>query len=437
MTKSYPGKRPWTRRILPEIFDLSGATALGGLNALARFVKGLGIERKLAERFRSVKASWARWRLDHVLRLLLDAYFAGVQRLYHFEDLETEPLLCSQLGVDRLCDLKTLYRDLRRFENPTLLGALHELMREVVSEALKGRKRVVLELDSTVETLYGHQEGAERGPNPHRPGRLSYHPLLARDRLSDLIVNHVLRPGDTGTATDIKSFLHKTLDIVKEEGREVVARLDSGFESNDALDILERRGVGYVVKMRATHEVAHHVALRGGWRKTEVEGEGELQVLSLTWQRPAWSKPRRVVAVRKREMGELQGRLFDELGWSYHLYVTNLDWAPQDVARFYDKRADIERTICEVKNDLAIDHIPSASFAANAADLALKVLARNLLVLYRDRGLRLRTRDRVMTLRRRYLLVPGRIVSHAGRLFLRLSPSTPLGNVLHTLPLRC
>ena len=440
MTKSYPGKRPSTRRSLPEIFDLTGATALGGLNALGRFVKQLGIDRKLAERFRSVKAAWARWRLDHVLRLLLDAYFAGVQRLYHFEELETEPLLCSQLGVDRLCDLKTLYRDLRRFEDPSLLNALHELMREVITEALRGRDRVVLELDSTVETLYGHQEGAELGPNPHKPGRLSYHPLLARDRLSDLIVHHVLRPGDTGTATDIKSFLHKTLDIVKQGGRverKILARLDSGFESNDALDILERREIGYVVKMRATYEVAHHVAWRSGWRKVQVEGDGELQVLSLTWQRPAWSKPRRVVAVRKREMGEQQGRLFDDAGWAYHLYVSNLDWAPEDVARFYDKRADIERTICEVKNDLAIDHVPSASFAANAADLALKVLARNLLVLYRDRALRLPSRDRVMTLRRRYLFVPGRIVTHAGRLLLRLSASSPLGNALHAVPLRC
>lgn len=437
MTKSYTGRRPSARRSLPEIFDLTGATALGGLNALSRFVRKLGIEPKLASRFRSIKAKWARWRLDRVLRVLLDGYFAGVQRLYHFEDLETEPLLCSQLGVDRLCDLKTLYRDLRRFEDPALLGSLHDLMREVVTEALAGRDRVVLEVDSTVEPLYGFQEGAEIGPNPHKPGRPSYHPLLVRDRLSDLVVHHTLRPGDTGTATDINRFLHQTLDIVKQEGREVLARLDSGFESNDALGVLERRGVGYVVKMRATYEVAHHVAWRSGWRKVEPEGDGELQVLSILWHRGVWSQPRRVVAVRKREMGALQGRLFDEAGWSYHLYVTNLDWAPEDVARFYDKRADLERTICELKNDLAIDHIPSASFGANAADLALKILARNVLVLYRDRGLRLNTRDRIMTLRRRYIFLPGRIVSHAGRLLLRLSPSSPLATLLGPSPLRC
>ena len=38
----------------------------------------------------------------------------------------------------------------------------------------------VLDMDSTVKTLYDHQEGAEVGYNPHKPGRPShaYHSYL-------------------------------------------------------------------------------------------------------------------------------------------------------------------------------------------------------------------------------------------------------------------
>jgi len=438
--QGYTRSRRSASRILDQVFDLRGATGLGGLNALAGFLKRLGIDGKLADRFRQAKARWSRWRFDRILRVLLDAHFAGVERLYHFEDLETEPLLCAQQGVDRLPDLKTLYRDLRRFEEPTLLDSLHGLMREVVSEALSGHERIVLEIDSTVETLYGSQEGAEIGPNPHKPGRPSYHPLLARDRISDLIVHHVLRPGDASSATDIKAFVHKTLDIAQEGGkdREILARLDAGFESVDTLGVLERRGVGYVVKMRASHEVARYVGSlpRSFWRRIPWEGEGEIQVTSSLWRRTGWTSPRRIVAVRKREMDNPQGRLFDEAGYFYSLFVTNLDWAPEEVARFYDKRADVERTICEAKNDLSIDHVPTSSFAANAADLALKILARNILVLYRDRGLRLPVRYRVMTLRRRYVCIAGRVVRHAGRLLLRLSLDSPLRVALTAHPLR-
>ena len=441
MTPSYPSRRPVAKRVLKQVFDLTGATSLGGLNALGRFVRKLGIDRKLAQRFRAAKAAWAVWRLDQTLRILLDGCFAGIPRLYHLADLESEPLLCAQFGVERLCDLTTLYRDLQRFEDPKLLASLHALLREVVEQALGGHKRVVLEVDSTVDTLYGHQEGAALGPNPHKPGRLSYHPLLARDRLSDLVVHHALRPGDTGTATDIKTFLHQTLDIVENDGlrrREILARLDSGFESNDVMSLLEWRQVGYVIKMRATWEVAYYAAAHAQWRTLDRDGDGQLQVASFAWERSsAWSEPRRVVALRKRDMDDVQGRLFDEDGWFYSLYVTNLDWAPEDIARFYDKRADVERTICELKDDLSIHHVPSQSFSANAADLAIKVLARNLLVLYRDHGLRLKTRERVSTLRRRYLLVPARIVRHAGRLLLRIASDCRLATLAQPPPLRC
>jgi hypothetical protein len=417
-------------RVFAQTFDQKDATALGGLNHLACFLKQLGIDRKLADRFRKTKAEWSAWRFDRVLRVMLDAFFAGIDRLYHFQDLETEPLLCAQHGVDRLPDLKTLYRDLRRFEDPALLGSLHDLSKEVVVDGLRDQDRMVLEIDSIVETLYGRQEGAEIGPNPHKRGRPSYHPLIARDRISDLVIHHMLRPGDTGTATDIIRFLHQTLDIAKSDGkkRELLARLDSGFEIDAVMRVLERRGVGYVIKMRATWSVVSHLYGLGpqAWRRIEFDGDGEIEVADLSIQRDDWSQARRMVVLRKREQDVIQGHLFDRFGWSYSFFVTDRDWKPEEVARFYDKRADVERTVCEIRNDLAIDHVPTACFAANAADLALKILARNLLVLYRDRGLQLKTRFRVMTLRRRFLLIAGRIVRRGGRLLLRLAEGSPL-----------
>lgn len=431
MSQAYRRRRAQTSRILPQVFDLTNATALGGLNHLARFVRKLGLDRKLAGRFRWTKAAWSRWRLDRVLRVMLDAHFAGIERLYHFEDLETEPLLCAQHGVDRLPDLKTLYRDLRRFEAPESLEALQEVDRDIVVEALARQDRLVLEFDSTIEILHGEQEGAERGPNPKMPGRLSYHPLLARDRVSDLVVHHRLRPGSAAAARGIVSFAHQTLDRIKTDGRRrrILARMDSAFDTGPVLALLERRGVDYVIKLRATPAVAFHASSLGAraWREVDFDGEGQIQATTFAWRRPkAWDKPRRIVAIRKRDLAQIQGRLFDECGWSYSFYVTSLDWEPADIARFYDKRADVERTICELKNDLSMGHVPTSSFGANAADLALKILARNLLVLYRDRGLRLPCRYRIMTLRRRYLHVAGRLVRRSGRVRLRLSVHSPL-----------
>jgi hypothetical protein len=440
VSRNYRSRGRGTSKIFEERFDLSGATALGGVNQLGRFLVKLELEKRLAIRFRDAKSRWSSWRLDRVIAILLDAYFAGIERLYHFEDLETEPLLCARHGVERLPDLNTLYRDLRRFEDRELMCALVDLLREIAVEAIRKQKIVTLDVDSTVETLYGRQEGAEIGPNPHKPGRVSYHPLIARDRVSDLIVHHVLRPGSAGTATDIVSFLHKTLDIVKDgkPHRTILARLDSGFESDDVMTLLERRGVGYVIKMRATSSVSLILYGLGptAWRRIPFDGDGEIEVGEFWFQRERWSRPRRMIVLRKRDMDHPQGHLFDRLGWSYSFFVTDQDWKPEDVARFYDKRADVERTICEAKNDLSIDHVPTSSFGANAADLAIKVLARNLLVLYRDRGLKLKTRFRIATLRRRFIAIAGRLIHHAGQRVLRLSPHTPLSAITRARPLR-
>lgn len=37
----------------------------------------------------------------------------------------------------------------------------------------------ILDLDSIVITRYGEQEGAKKGYNPNKRGRLSHHPLIA------------------------------------------------------------------------------------------------------------------------------------------------------------------------------------------------------------------------------------------------------------------
>ena len=182
MSARYRSSRRATSAVLPQVFDLERATALGGLNALHCFLCRYDLVGELRRRFGSAKAPWAEWSLDRVVAVLLDVAFVGLSRLYHYAELEREPLLCALHRTERLPDLTTLYRDLRRFASPALTSELDGLLAGVVRRALAHQDHVVLDIDAMVNTVYGTQEGAARGPNPHRPGRPSYHPLLARDR---------------------------------------------------------------------------------------------------------------------------------------------------------------------------------------------------------------------------------------------------------------
>jgi hypothetical protein len=61
---------------------------------------------------------------------------------------------------------------------------------------------VILDWDATVQPKYGHQEGAEVGYNPGKPGRRSLHPQLAVVAQTRLSLACRFRPGDTVTAKD-------------------------------------------------------------------------------------------------------------------------------------------------------------------------------------------------------------------------------------------
>jgi hypothetical protein len=59
-----------------------------------------------------------------------------------------------------------------------------------------------LDLDSTIFSRHGtQQQGAARGYNPRRPGRLSHHPLLAVLAEANFVLHSWLRSGNAGAAT--------------------------------------------------------------------------------------------------------------------------------------------------------------------------------------------------------------------------------------------
>ena len=70
---------------------------------------------------------------------------------------------------------------------------------------------ITLDLDSTVMTRYGTQDGAARGYNPAKRGRFSHHPLMAFVADTRMIANCWLRPGNSSSANNVQAFLANTL----------------------------------------------------------------------------------------------------------------------------------------------------------------------------------------------------------------------------------
>lgn len=432
---------PCTEKIvnkkIKEEFTLKNATIYGGYNIFSDYLSINGLDSLIEKELEGMKAPWASYDMPSVCRTLVDGYALGLKNIYQFEGIEHDPLLSAKRDMDKLPDQTVLRKDLnKQFKTDEDVNRLRRVKAQQVKSVLKRLDgNLVLEYDSTVNTGYGSQEGVEVGPNPHKPGRASYHPQLCRERKSGLSVWSRLRPGDTVSCTDFVRFLDESWEVIpkrfkrKRKGLcKVLSRLDGGYESEEVFCWHEEHGVGYVNKMTMRGDFGWKVfsIARSNYRKIDTE-VGEVEVCSFQYKRRSWSKERRVVVVRwKDEMDRAQTNLFDPLGYAYSVFVTNLNWDEEDIYRFYDKRADVENHIREGKYDLCIDHISTNNFHANAADLELRLLALNQIILFSKNILKQDSpRPFASTIRRKWLMIPAKLIGGSRQLTLKLSDWFP------------
>ena len=110
--------------------------------------------------------------------------------------------------------------------------------------------------------------------------------------------------------------------------------------------------------------------------------------------------------------------------YSYHGFITDRDGDTLELEADHRRHAEVENAIRDLKYGVGLNHLPSGRFAANAAWLAVQVLAHNLARWAARIGLgeQLVT---TKTLRRRFFSMAGRLTRSARRLTLHLPQGWP------------
>jgi len=95
-----------------------------------------------------------------------------------------------------------------------------------------------------------------------------------------------------------------------------------------------------------------------------------------------WSVERRFVVIREREREERDSvgrKLIDVPGYTFRVLVTSCVQAPEEIWRDYNRRADMENRIAELKHDLGADGFCLKEFFATEAAFRAVLLLFNLL----------------------------------------------------------
>ncbi len=361
-------------------------TPWGGMGLMKRMLDRIGFESALRACGLPEPGSNRGYAPSQLITQFMLSVGCGANRFEHGEVTRHDPVLQRLFGWKRMANFKAVMRLFRKFSqarNEAVMQALYRWWFTQLSV-----DDLTLDLDSTVMTRYGKQEGSRRGYNPRKPGRASHHPLMAFIADVRRVANFWLRPGDTHTANGAEAFLDSTLDRLGDK-RVALVRADSGFGSNRFLEGLETRHLHYIVALPLHQPLQRALVNQTGWWCLD---DG-IELASFDYQSPSWPKPRRVIGIRqhpaRREnaKGKTLSLFADDpqLGtYRFAALVTDLDLPAQAVWRLYRGRADCENRIKELKYDFGADSFCLNDFWATEACLSTAMLAYNLMSLFRQ-----------------------------------------------------
>jgi len=297
-----------------------------------------------------------------VLGTAMLSMLAGHKRYAHIVALRCDAVLPELLGMKKVVSedaVRRAFKAVGEAEGAVWLrGHLAFCVEPLLVEPW------ILDVDTTIKPLYGHQEGAALGYNPKKPGRPShcYHTYsMASTRL---VLDVDVSPGDEHASNHSAPSLWGHLDRTPRDLWPALLRGDRGFGNEGIMREAEARRLPYLFKLRLTRKVKRMIEKLASTREWLDAGQG-LEAKESTVRLDGWSRQRRVIVLRRRlkdavglgfsdDDGPLQ-LSFVEIGEAteiheYSVLVTSLEETTEAFGQLYRDRGDEENIFDEMKN---------------------------------------------------------------------------------------
>jgi hypothetical protein len=297
-----------------------------------------------------------------VLGTLFLSVLAGHTRYAHVTAIRSDQVLPGLLGMSKVISEDSLRRAFGGADPPTCAAWMHKHLKASYEPLLY--EPWVLDVDTTVKTLFGHQEEAVVGYNPHKPGRPShaYHTyIMARTRL---VLDVEVQAGDRSHSKHTMEGLWTFLESLPREAWPTLLRGDCDWGTERQMVAAEAHDLPYLFKIRQTPKVRRLIEQtfeRRDWMEAGQGWEGVQENLRLS----GWTRSRPVAVLRRELKGDLtlaretsSGQMefaFVETAalikrYEYAVLVTPEPLPITMVGQLYRDRADAENVFDETKN---------------------------------------------------------------------------------------
>lgn len=355
------------------------ATAMGQLAFFAEFLEVTGLFSRWADSCPLTYTSPNAPGVVDILGTWLLSILDGQRRYAHIGRLRGDEVAPQILGMDKIVSDESLRRALsalapnipKRCDEAQRVACATQLMKssawmdvalnESTREAL--RTTWVLDADTTVKLLYGHQAGAEISYNPMKPGRPSH--TLHTYWISNLrlVLDVEVQSGKSHAAKHSLPRLRQLIEGLAPGERPALVRGDNAFGNEVIMAEMEEIGQRYLFKLRQTAGVKRLIERK--WQQYDWKNVGhDFHAVEAELQLTGWNHPRRVVVLRRQVKGNLAVEVNSDTQptlhfidhsdkvklWEYIVLVTNTDYSLETLGQLYRDRADCENGFDELKN---------------------------------------------------------------------------------------
>ncbi|WP_375539471.1 IS1380 family transposase [Propioniciclava sp. MC1683] len=326
-----------------------------------------------------------------------------------------------------------------------LLAGLARRVPAVIAGADTGQGVAFVDVDDTIREVHGYaKQGAGFGYTRVRGLNIQL-ATVATPLAAPVIARARLRKGSTSSARGAGRMLAQAITTARAAGVQgrIVCRADSAYYGWAFVGAALRHGAWFSVTARMTSKVTRAIAgiAEDAWQTIKYphavfdEAEqrwisdaevAEVGFVAFTGRRQHQHVPCRLVVRRVKRIqplasdGSEQQELFAV--YRHHAFITNSTFSTVEADEHHRDHALVEQVIAELK-DGPLAHLPSGKYAANAAWVALAVIAFNIArAAAVGAGL---AKARWATLRRKLINVPARVAATGRRLVLHLPTHWP------------
>lgn len=423
--KTKRGEAMLQQTVLPFKLETTAEdlTAYGGLSLLSEFNEGLGLSGLVKSHLPKPGSNRGLSPSVFVNALVLMLQGGGAS-LEDLRELERESGLRKLLGQDLLPKPCTVGDWLRRLGNPeTGASGLHGLdrVRTILNNrqlSQESRPDYTLDADATYVESWKHDAVFSYHNSK------GYYPMLGFLYETPVCLYDEFREGNVSPKTGQVSFYYACKSRMPQSKRIARYRADSASYQADLINNLEKDGVIWAVTASQDEAVKSVIASIPEEVWQEPESGCGYEIAETVHSMNETEKAFRLII--KREIRR-QEDLFEDGGGQYFYHAVACNWPGKDknaieVLQWHNQRGQAENFNKELKHGFGLDRMPCGESYANAVFFRIGVIAYNLFTGFKALACpEAWRRHTISTFRWKLIQVAGRIVRHAGQVFLKLA----------------